>query len=200
MKRQLTLQEYRNIDLALFAVMLAVFEFIIIRVGNLSFFRGQLFTASLAGAIASIVYMRWGWWGGIHAALAGGLYCLYCAMMGQEVSGQTYAIYILGNLLSLLAVPALKKLGPERVRQGKISSLVFPLAVIALMQGGRALVAMALGHSPAEALGLITADSLSILFTLVIVWVAGRLDGVYEEQRHYLLRLQEDRERNNTEQ
>ena len=136
MKRQLTLQEYRNIDLALFALMLAIFEFIIIRVGNLSFFRGQLFTASLAGAITSIVYMRWGWWGGIHAALAGGLYCLYCAMVGRDVAAQTYAIYILGNLFSLLAVPALKKLGPERVRQGKLSALVFPLAVILLMQGG----------------------------------------------------------------
>lgn len=200
MKRQLTLQEYRNIDLALFALMLAIFEFIIIRVGNLSFFRGQLFTASLAGAITSIVYMRWGWWGGIHAALAGGLYCLYCAMVGRDVVAQTYAIYILGNLFSLLAVPALKKLGPERVRQGKLSALVFPLAVILLMQGGRAAVALALGHSPAEALGLVTADSLSILFTLVIVWIARRLDGVYEEQKHYLLRLQEDRERNNIEQ
>lgn len=199
MKRQLTLQEYRNIDLGLFALMLAVFEFVIIQVGNLSFFRGQLFTASLAGAIASIVYMRWGWWGGIHAALAGGLYCLYCAMVGRDVSAQTYAVYILGNLFSLAAVPALKKLGPERVRQSK-AALLFPLAVIALMQGGRAAVAMVLGAGPGEALGLVSADSLSILFTLVIVWIAKRLDGVYEEQRHYLLRLQEDRERNNTEQ
>ncbi len=200
MKRQLTLQEYRAIDLVLFALMLAIFEFIIIRVGNISFFRNQLFTASLAGGIVSIVYMRWGWWGGIHAALVGGLYCLYCAMAGKDVSTQTYLIYILGNLISLAAVPALKKLGPERVRQGKLSAMLFPLAVILLMQGGRAAVSMLLGSTPGEALGFITTDSLSILFTLVIVWIAKRLDGVYEDQKHYLLRLQEERERNNTEQ
>ena len=34
-------------------------------------FPGQPYTVSLAGAIASIMYMRWGYWGGIHAALAG---------------------------------------------------------------------------------------------------------------------------------
>lgn len=199
MKRQLTLAEYRNIDLALFALMLAVFEFIIVRVANISFFRGQLFTASLAGAITSIVYMRWGWWGGLHAALAGGLYCLYCAMMGKDVTTQTYLIYILGNLLSLAAVPVLKKLGHERVRTGMWSALLFPLSVILLMQGGRMAVAVALGTPPGAALSYVSADALSIVFTLVIVWVAKRLDGVYEEQRHYLLRLQEDRERNNTE-
>ncbi len=39
-----------------------------------------------------------------------------------------------------------------------------------------------------------------ILFTLVITWIVRRLDGVFEDQKHYLLRLQEERERNNTEQ
>lgn len=200
MKRQLTLAEYRNIDLALFALMFAVFEFIIVRVANISFFRAQLFTASLAGAITSIVYMRWGWWGGLHAALSGALYCFYCALSGQqEVVAQTYLIYILGNLFSLAAVPVLKKLGHQRVREGQWSAMLFPLAVILLMQVGRMAVAMVLGTPPGAAFGYVSADALSIVFTLVIVWIAKRLDGVYEEQRHYLLRLQEDRERNNTE-
>lgn len=189
MKRQLTLQEYRGIDLFLFALMLIVFEFIILKVTTSRFFLDQAFTVSLAGAIASIVYMRWGFWGGIHAALAGILYCFYLGGTADQ-----YLIYAAGNLLSLAAVPVLKKLGPERVREGKFSSLVFPLAVILLMQGGRALVAMALGNPPATAAVLLSRDSLSILFTLIIVWIARRLDGIYEDQRHYLLRIQEERQ------
>lgn len=189
MKRQLTLQEYRGIDLVLFALMLVIFEFIILKVTTSRFFWDQAFTVSLAGAITSIVYMRWGYWGGIHAALAGVLYCFCLGGTADQ-----YMIYALGNLLSLAAVPVLKKLGPQRVREGRFSSLMFPLAVVLLMQGGRVLVAVVLGNPLGSAMALLSRDSLSILFTLVIVWIARRLDGIYEDQRHYLLRIQEERQ------
>ncbi len=188
MKRQLTLQEYRGIDLALFALMFAVFEFIIVRVANGQFFRDQAFTVSLAAAITSIVYMRWGWWGGIHAALAGALFCLYSGGTAEQ-----YMIYTVGNLFSLPAVLWLKRAGPEKVRTGRWAAMLFPLAVIALMQGGRAVMSLLLGAPAGAALGFFTTDSLSILFTLVIVWIARRLDGVYEDQKHYLLRIQKEK-------
>ncbi len=189
MKRQLTLKEYRTIDLILFALMLAVFEFIIVKVSASKFFWDQQFTVSLAGAIASIVYMRWGWWGGLHAALAGALYSLYCGGGPAQ-----FATYILGNLFSLAAVPVLKKLGPQRVRDGRLSALLFPLAVILLMQAGRCAVSVILGASLWDGLAFFMTDSLSVLFTLVIVWIARRLDGVYEDQKHYLVRLQQEQD------
>lgn len=199
MKRQLSLKEYRTIDLALFAVMLALFEFLIVR-----FATGSYYTVSLTAVVTAVVYMRWGWWGAIHAALGGVLFCFYysgVAPPDQPVGWRMYIIYTLGNLFSLAAVPALKKRGEERVRQSVIASLLFSLSVILLMQGGRAVVALALGTANWEnALGYFTADALSILFTLVVTWIVRRLDGVFEEQRHYLLRVQEERERNNTEQ
>lgn len=188
MKRQLTLQEYRAIDLALLALMFAVFEFIIVRVATGSLFQDQAFTVSLAGAITSIVYMRWGAWGALHAALTGALFCLYSGGTPDQ-----YIIYTVGNLFSLPAALVLKKLGPERVRTGQWSSMLFPLAVILLMQGGRAAVSLVLGAPAGAALGFFTTDSLSILFTLVIVWIARRLDGIYEDQKHYLLRLQKEK-------
>ncbi len=186
MKRQLTLREYRTIDLLLFALMFAVFEFIIVRAATGSLFRDQAFTVSLAAAITSIVYMRWGAWGAIHAALAGILFCLWSG----GAPGQ-YIIYTVGNLFSLPAALVLKKAGAERVRTSLWGSMLFPLAVILLMQGGRAAVALLLGAAPGGVLGFFTTDSLSIIFTLVIVWIAGRLDGGYEDQKHYLLRLQQ---------
>lgn len=199
MKKQLTLQQYRNIDLVLFAVMLAVFEFLIIRFATGTFYG----TVSLAAALVSIVYMRWGWWGGLHAALAGALFCAYCSMVPSTTQGvgpQDYLIYIVGNLFSLLAVPVLLKLGKEKVRQGVFWSLGFSLAVLLLMQGGRMLMALTVGKSAGEIIySYFLYDSLSILFTLVVTWIVRRLDGVFEDQKHYLLRLQEERERNNTE-
>lgn len=199
MKRQLTLQEYRAIDLTLFALMLALFEFLIVRFATGSFYG----TVSLAAALSAIVYMRWSWWGGLYAGLSGALFCLYYSMLpgAQGATWRDYVTYIGGNLCSLLAVFILLKVGKERVRQSVFGSLGFGLAVILLMQGGRMLLALALGKAPEAAVReYLLYDSLSILFTLVVTWIVRRLDGVFEDQKHYLLRLQEERQRNNTEQ
>ena len=71
-----------------------------------NFVRGRV--ENLAAAMVSIVFMRWGVWGGIHAALAGAVYCI----AGGGTAPQ-FAVYILGNLFSLLAVPALRRVGAE---------------------------------------------------------------------------------------
>ena len=182
MRRQLTWRQYRAIDLALLAAALAIFEFIIVRAANW-WFPGQPFTVSRGGPVASIVYMRWGWWGAIHAAEAGLVFCFFSGATGAQ-----YAVYCLGNLLSALAVLLLERVGKERVRTGHLS-LVFPLLVQVLMQAGRALIALLLGAGPAAVVGFFTTDSLSLLFTFVIIWIARKLDGVYEDQKHYLLRV-----------
>lgn len=186
MRRQLSFQEYRNIDLTLFALMTVIFEYVIIRASS-SWFPDQPFTVSLAAGITSIVYMRWGAWGGIHAALVGFVYCYFSGGTGNH-----FIIYMVGNLFSLPAVLMLKKLGYEKVRTGRYLCLFFPLLVQLLMLGGRSVVSIVLGASPAVALGFITTDPLSILFTLLIVWIVRGLDGIYENQKHYLLRIHEE--------
>ena len=182
MERRRSWKEYRAIDLALWAAALAVFEFLIVRAATW-WFPGQPFTVSLAAAVASIVYLRWGWWGGLHAAEAGLVFCFFSGAAPAQ-----YLIYCGGNLFSLLAVLLPEQLGKERVRTGHLS-LVFPLLVQLLMQGGRAAIALALGAEPGTAAGFFTTDSLSLLFTFVIIWIARKLDGVYEDQKHYLLRV-----------
>lgn len=182
MKRQRTWKEYRAIDLALLGLALAIFEFIIVRAARW-WFPGQPFTVSLAAAITSIVYMRWGAWGAIHAVEAGLVFCFFSGAAPEQ-----YIIYCAGNLVSAAAVLLLRALGKERVRTGHLS-LVFPLLVQVLMQGGRAAAALLLGAGLGSVTGFFTTDSLSLLFTFVIIWIARKLDGVYEDQKHYLLRL-----------
>ena len=187
MNRQRTWKEYRAIDLAMLAGALAIFEFIIVRAA-IWWFPGQPFTVSLAAAMTSIVYMRWGAWGAIHAVEAGFVFCFF-----SGASGEQFFIYCIGNLFSVLAVLLLKAWGKERVRTGHLS-LIFPLLVQVLMQAGRAAVALLLGAEPANTVGFFTTDSLSLLFTFVIVWIARKLDGVYEDQKHYLLRIHAEKE------
>ena len=187
MKRRRTWKEYRAIDLAIMALMVAVFEFLIINAANF-WFPDQLYTVSLAAAMTSIVYMRWGVWGAIHAVEVGVVYCFFAGGTPEQ-----YVIYCVGNLFSLFAVILLKAVGKEKVRTGNLS-LIFPLLVLLLMHIGRGVVALAFGAAPGSALAFFTTDSLSYLFTFVIIWIARKLDGVYEDQKHYLLRIHTEEE------
>ena len=182
MKKQRTWKQYRAIDLAMFGIILVICEFIIVMAARF-WFPGQPFTVSLAAAVTTIVYMRWGYWGGIHAALAGLVFSFF-----QGASANQYLIYIAGNLLSLVSVPVLIKIGKERVRESTMGML-YPIFVLLLMQTGRAAAALHMGAEPGSVIGFYTTDSLSMLFTFVIIWIARRLDGVWEDQIHYLLRV-----------
>ena len=187
MNRRRSWKEYRAIDLSIMALMLAVFEFLIINAASF-WFPDQLYTVSLAAAVTSIVYMRWGVWGGIHAAEAGFVYSFFAGGTPEQ-----FAIYCVGNLFSLLAVILLQTVGKEKVRTGKLS-LVFPMLVQLLMHLGRGVTALVFGASFGSLAAFIAADSLSYIFTFVIIWIARKLDGVYEDQKHYLLRISTERE------
>ena len=187
MRKQRTWKEYRTIDLALTALMLAVFEYLIVHAANF-WFPEQLYTASLAAAVTAIVYMRWGVWGAIHAVLAGAIYCLFAGGAREQ-----YIIYCAGNLFSLLALIPLKALGKEKVRTGRLG-LAFPILVLLLMHVGRACMAMLQGAGPLAVVSFFTMDALSYLFTFVIIWIARKLDGIYEDQKHYLLRIHAEEE------
>ena len=188
MERQRTIGQYRAMDLALFAVMLAIFESLVV-IAARRWFPNEPYTVSVAPAITAIVMMRWGPWAGLHAALGGAVFCLVSGARPAHC-----AIYIIGNLFSLGALGLIKVLTPEGIRTSVMKSLGFGLVVTLLMQLGRALVSLALGATPAVALGFFTTDAITLLFTLVLIWIVRRLDGMFEEQNHYLQRLRQEEE------
>lgn len=188
MEKRRTLGQYRAIDLFSFAVMLAIGEFLIVMAGNY-WFPEQPFTVSLTAAITCIVYMRWGYYGAIHAVLGGFVFCYFSGAGASQ-----YLYYCVGNLLSVVSCLFLKKMGKEKVRTSGWG-LFFPILVLLLMQLGRGLVALISGTPLATLEGFFLTDSLSMVFTFVIIWIARRLDGIYEDQKHYLLRLNAEQKR-----
>ena len=64
-----------------------------------------------------------------------------------------------------------------------------PRLTLLLQQTGRVLISLCLGAGLPEALCFYTTDVLSMLFTLVILWIVKRLDGVLENQTCYLARI-----------
>lgn len=187
MNREISFGQYRSIDLSILAVLMAVSQFMI-HVASSFWFPEQLYVVSPVGAMVALVMMRWGVWAGIHAVLGGALFTL---LSGGTV--QHLLIFGAGNLVSLLALVYIKIFTKEHIRKNAFHSVVFALLVQILMMLGRSAVAAALKF-PAEAcLGFITTDVLSCLFTAVVIWVARRIEGLFEDQKHYLLRIQSER-------
>lgn len=212
MNHRLTFRQYRQMDLTVFGAMLVVAEALIVLAAT-RWFPAEAYTVSIVAAVTSIVLMRWGPWAAIHAVLGGLVYCFVSG--GQP--GQ-YLIYCAGNLFALLSllwfrIPGKDRTagsdrtsGKERIREDSFLTVIFGLTVQLLMQLGRAGAAFALlraspGSAPAGTqsiagalsfcIGFITTDALSGFFTAVILWIARRQDGLFEDQKHYLLRIQE---------
>ena len=188
MNRQFSFRQYRGIDLALFAVILWLSETLIVSAAA-HWFPDQLYTVSVVGALTAIVMMRWGPFAAIHAVLGGLVYALL-----SHGSARQILIYCVGNLFSLAALLPLKRLGKERVRGDGMLSVGFGLLTLLLMQLGRALTAFLTGTAFLNCLGFFTTDALSLLFTCLILWIARRLDGIFEDQKHYLLRIHKQEE------
>ncbi len=187
--RSFSFRQYRAIDLGLFALILFVSESLIVRAARF-WFPDQLYTVSATAAVTAVVMMRWGPWAAVHALLGGLVFSL-----NSGGSARQTLIYCAGNLLGLLMLVPLRLLGWERIRSGAFLSVCFGLLTLLLMQLGRALTALLTGTSLPDSLGFFTTDSLSLLFTGVIIWIARRLDGIFENQKHYLLRIHKEEEK-----
>lgn len=183
----MSFNQYRLIDLGIFAVILIIFESIASKAA-LSF-TSQPYSISIVSAITCIIFMRWGIWGCFHAVLGGFVYCFVTGGAADQ-----YIIYMIGNLFSVAALLLLKRIGPDRVREKVFLSLLLSVLVSLLMQLGRGIVAVVFGASPNMIAGFVFTDSVSTLFAMVITGIVRKLDGVFEDQKSYLIRLNREEE------
>ena len=168
--------------------MLVFFESLI-TTASLRWFPNEAYTVSAVAAVTAVVMMRWGPWAALHAVLGGAVHSYWTLRWMPGAAGQDYVIFCVGNLFGLAALGLIRALGAEEIRKSVGKTLVFGAAVLLLMQLGRAAVALMRGMAPASAVLYVTLDAISMLFTLLILWIARRLDGVFENQRHYLKRI-----------
>ncbi len=186
MNKQITLQQYRNIDLTILLIVQTVSQ-AIIYIASTTWFADQLYIVSPVAAVTALVMMRWSGFAAVTAGLGGVAYALIAGGSWQQV-----LIYGVGNLASMAALLMLKWLTKERIRKDALLSILFALCTQLLMQLGRSAVAAMLGYPAGVCLGFITTDILSGLFSMVIVWSIRRIDGLFEDQKQYLLRIQRE--------
>ncbi len=185
----ISFKQYRAIDLGILAVILFAVETLIAKAAT-TWFSGQLYTVSPTIAVTCIVMMRWGGFAAIHAALGGFAFCL-----SSGATPQQFVIYCVGNIFALGSLILIKKLGKQRIRDKAMLTVAFTTAAFFCVQIGRWVVSLFFGGAPDSIIRFVTTDLLSLAFSILVVLISRRVDGLFEDQKVYLIRTESERRR-----
>ncbi|MDE5728692.1 MAG: hypothetical protein K2I20_00760 [Clostridia bacterium] len=184
----MSIRQYRLTDSLIFAVILAVFE-LILHYALIGY--SGAFTFSPLVPIVLLVIMRWGWQGVFYAVGDGILFCLL-----KGLGWQYYVSFGAGNAFIMVLLLAAKFLGKEKIAGKWYFSALFVVAGWFLVAFGRTVVAACCGMDFVGTLVVQLGESsslLSLAMAIILILVMRRFDGMFEDQKHYLKRLDAER-------
>lgn len=185
----ISLNQYKAIDLTILAVILAVAEFITAKAANV-WFPDQLYTLSPTIAVVCIVMMRWSGFAAIHAVVGGLVFCI-----ASGASTEQFAIYCAGNLLMLLPLIMIKFLGKQRIVNSIPLTVIYTVTTFLGAQLGRWIVSLFFGGAADSIIMFIATDLITLAFSVVLTLIARNVDGLFEDQKAYLIRTEAERMR-----
>ena len=187
----ITFKQYRNIDLSIIAILLVISETITTIATN-KWFYAQPIAITTTFLFICIGMMRWSGFSTIYAILGGLVFCI-----ASGANPEQYLIYIVGNLFTLLSLLWFIPFKKEDVRKGGFKLVLFTVSAYLMMQVGRWIVALFFGAGFSDLIGFLTSDIITLLFGVVLMFVLRNVDGMIEDQKAYLFRLQREREAEN---
>ena len=191
--RLISFRQYKYTDLFFFALVLGLSEILIFCAYNY-WFKSTIdkFYINFMLAIALTVIMRWGWVGGIYAVLDG---IILSAVGGG--GWQRYLSYIIGTACILSVLLLTKFVGKEKIRSKWYLTLAYIIVGWVSVNLGIACMSAIFGENFLSALmlsfGYGVYGALPLAAAIVVIMILRRLNGMFEDQKHYLLR--QDRER-----
>lgn len=189
----LSFKQYRAIDLTIMGVILFFSEFLTATAAS-RWFPDQLYALSPTITVVCIVMMRWNGYAAIHAVLGGLIFCLASGAEEKQI-----IVYCVGNCFALVALTLFKAMGKEKIRSTFYFTLIFVLAAFLCAELGRWLISLAFGAPLNSIATFLLSDLITLLFTVVVVLITRRVDGLFEDQRSYLVRTEEERRKEEAE-
>ena len=191
--RYISLRQYKYTDLFFFALVLGISELLVFCAFKLWFQNtADKFYINFMLAIALTVIMRWGWVGVFYAVADG---VIQCAMAGA--TWQSYLTYILGTACILTVLLLTKFVGKERIRGKWYLTLAYIAVGWISVNLGLTCVGAIFGESFVSALasnfGLGVYGGLPLAGAIAVIMILRRLEGMFEDQKHYLIRQDKER-------
>lgn len=190
--KQITFKQYRSLDLTIWTVITIIFEAITTLATN-KWFYAQPIALSITLALICITMMRWNGYAALPAMVGGFVFCL--------VSGATfeqYIIYCIGNVFALIAIAFIKSFDKKTLQGSALKLSLFVTIAYIGMELGRWLVSLFFGGDLMALVVYITTDIISLLFAVIIMNLLRKADGMIEDQKSYLFRVQREEEENDS--
>lgn len=175
-------------DILIFSVLTVVFE-CIATLATSKWFAAQPVAISITLTLILIVMHRWGAWAVIIAAVGG---ITFCITSGAGI--EHYLIYGVGNIFALTSLVYFRIFGKDGVRKSFLKTLLFASSSYLSVAVGRWLVSLIFGAGFSELVAFLTTDLITLLFAVVILYSCRGIDGLVEDQRQYVIRINEKKE------
>ncbi len=187
--REITFAQYRTTDLFLFAVIVALAELFTFA-ATVWFPQEAIFTFSFALPLSLIVMMRWGWPAVFYAACSA---IICCAL--NSGTWQQFVAFGVGNASIILTLFYLLPVGKKKIADKWYLTFVWVVLAWGLQVIVRSAMFAALGVadfvSALYAMCGINSDCglLSFVMSFIVLFIVRRFDGIFEDQRAYLIRI-----------
>jgi hypothetical protein len=141
-----------------------------------------------------IVLMRWGWLSVFYPVGAG---LIYCILNTEGFQASIYLTYCIGNACMALVLIYVKLVGKEKIaKKFYLSAILVVLAWLAINLGRSAIAAM-FGNNFFTAFlnfcGISDNGVLTLVMAILIIAIMRKLDGMFEDQKSFLLRLEKEK-------
>ena len=188
MRKEITFKQYKAIDISILSVLLLLFEALSVYASSKWFNLAGLTLISLTPLVMVVMMMRWSEFAVIAALVGGVSYCFACGGKPEQ-----YLIYCVGNLFGVLSIFIIKKLGKEAIREKQLRLALISISTYLFINVGRWLVSLIFAPALETLITFVTTDAISLVVAIVGTIALRNSDGILEDQKAYLLRL--DRER-----
>lgn len=187
--RFISFKQYKLTDLFLFAVILIAFD-LVAHFAPRAFASGANFTFILTVPIVLLIMVRWGW-PCVFFAIGDGL---FLSLLNNTAVWQSYLCYAAGNCFILLLMLATKFFGKQKIAGKWYFSVLFVIFGWVLQNLGLTLAMTAIYRGNFLSylfanLGFGGSGLMSLAAGIVIILILRRLDGMFEDQKSYLKRL-----------
>ena len=191
--RFISIRQYKYTDLFFFALVLGLSELLVFCAYNLWFQNTvDKFYVNFMLAIVLTVIMRWGWVGGIYAVVDG---VVLCAIEGGD--WQSYIIYMVGTACIMSVLLLTKFVGKEKIRSKWYLTLAYILVGWVSVNLGITCMSAIFGNSffgsLASSFGFGVYGALPLAASTAAIMIMRRLNGMFEDQKHYLIRQDKER-------
>lgn len=192
----MSFKTYRAIDLCIMMAIIVLGELLISFASN-AWFKLNSLGISIVFPMLLIIAMRWGWLVAIPAVVGGAVSCFFSQLSGgQAVTPTLILISEVGTLSTLFSCLWFKLVGKQKTKDSWLLSLayVFLMYLIYSIFCGTVTAIVNCNGFFSYIVYYFTRDSITLLFSVVVVLITRKLDGVFEDQKTYLLRLEKQRE------